>query len=467
MKSILPQHFEINDIQNEFQIIETLSLGPFSENLLVENKSHQKFLAVVSTNKDLFLYNDVEKLIKIQCKSFLIPIGYSKTNFRKEDFPVLLFNYGKGSLGSFIAKEELYLIDGTKRFNILLGIAMALKYLHDSHQKYIFLNPDYIFLDENYYPQLLYLGTSLSTDDLVKSYMSTHPPLPFYLAPEILQYIKQNDLLPGVKFNTDNISKSSNDDDSPQEDVNHIITSESDIYSFSLLVFLLLSSQNPYDQLSTEKVSVFIEKVIDGIRPNLLCLPSSTTIIKVLEQSWCNPPFNRLSPEDIMNSMMKFTFFKYFEIDIDEVTEYTLNFEGRNGIRLTILAKNDPRLTDEDLDLLILNTGETLDSVLTVNANIEGNKFLSDNDDKDFDSQVDFMMYNGLKRRMNEIILFLAKLKERKRKEEEEDDNEEEEGDKWILNIAGFSFTSSFESDEAKSSQEKKKKDPTTSIMYG
>lgn len=53
------------------------------------------------------------------------------------------------------------------------------------------------------------------------------------------------------------------------------------------------------------------------------------------------------------------------------------------------------------------------------------------------------MMFNGLKRRMNEIILFFEK-----RTEEE---GNEERDDEWIYNIAGFGKSSSIEEYNSKS----------------
>lgn len=92
------------------------------------------------------------------------------------------------------------------------------------------------------------------------------------------------------------------------------------------------------------------------------------------------------------------------------------------------------------------------------NSIIEGKKFESQaRGGKDFDSQVDFMMFNGLKRRMNEIIIFFEQR-------EEEEDGDEERDDDWIYIVAGFGKRSSTDGD---SSRDKDGTDQNTSVLIG
>lgn len=459
MKSLFPSNFEIDNLQDQYKIIEKLSSGPFSEYLLVENKNQKQFLAVVSTNNNLFLSKEVEKLLKNTCFSILTPIGYSRTNFKNDKFPVLLFNYGKGSLSSFIAKYGIDSIDGTKRFNILLGIAFAIKHLHENNQSYTFLHPDNIFLDDDLNPHLLYFGPcSIPNQDLINSYMSTNPPLPLYLSPEILKYIKLSNLESStIKSDINNPSSSSDNISENAQNLNEI-TYKSDNYSFSLLVYYLISFQIPYDQFISEKVSTFIEEVLSNIRPIPDCLPPSKYVTELLESAWTSVPENRIPFDEIIKTMLKYPFFKFFEIDIDEVTRYVLNFERPEGIYMSILRKNNPNISEEEFLETAKMSDKSLIEVEMANSIIEGKKFENLSfGDKDFDSQVDFMMFNGLKRRMNEIILFFEK------RAEEEEDNEER-GDDWIYSVAGFGKSSSIEEDKSKS---KDASDQNTSVLIG
>lgn len=455
MKALFPSNFEIENLQDQYKIIEKLSSGPFSENLLVENNNKKQFLAVVSTNKNLFLSKEVEKLVQNTCFSILTPIGYSLTNFNKEKFSVLLFNYGKGSLSNFIAKYGIDSIEGTKRFNILLGIAFAIKHLHTNNQSYTFLHPDNIFLDDDLNPHLLYLGPcSIPIHDLINSYMSTNPPLPLYLAPEVLKYIKRSNLESSTIKSGINNPSSPNDNTNENPQNLDEITSKSDNYSFSLLVYYLISFEKPYDQFISQKVSTFIEKVLSNIRPTLDCLPQSRYVIELFQSTWTSVPENRISFTEIIETMLKHPFFKYFEIDIDEVTRYILNFEKSDGINMSILRKNDPNISEEEFLITAEMADKSLIEVKMANSIIEGMMFENQlHGDKDFDSQVDVIMYNGLKRRMNEIILFF-----------EQRDNGEKVDDEWICGVAGFGRSSSIEEDNSKS---KVGTDPNTSINFG
>lgn len=376
MKTELPQDFFID--LKQYHIIDKLSDGAFTQTFLVEDDKSNKYLAVESTNKSLFPLETIKNQVEKKYISILNPIGYSKTNFNEEDFPVLLYDYkSNGSLSSFIACNSIDRISGTKRFIILLGIAYAMRFLHfNYHIAYTFLHPDNIYLDEDLNPYLIFLPPNpIPQAELVKSYLSTSPKLPLYLSPEILRH----------------------------EPFNH----KADLYSFSLIVYHLISFHVPYESILNKGTKFFIEKVINGHHSNYDYLPKGK-VRKMMETCWRMNPKDRKNFDWILKTMMRSPFSRYFEIKGNKVAKYLQKFGREANISLTMLHfNNDPLDEDEVLTLANL-INKTPEEVLALNLELE-NKLLNmpDLGEKNFDKIVDQAMRNGEKRRFNEIYVYV------------------------------------------------------------
>ena len=94
--------------------------------------------------------------------------GYSPVNFKNQPHPIMLLEYMKnGSLASNLSRyrkeneKEFRNQFKSKRYNILLGLTLALGYLHSKGIIHRDIKPENILLDENFYPVVCDFGTVL------------------------------------------------------------------------------------------------------------------------------------------------------------------------------------------------------------------------------------------------------------------------------------------------------------------
>ena len=175
--------------------------------------------------------------------------------FSKKPYLTTVINCAKGSLDDLIEANELL---GEQKYLILLGIAACMKYLHSKNIYYLDLTSRMIMIDESYHPHL-------NISELINTSEPT-----IYTAPEILQGQPKND--------------------------------KSDVYSFSLIAYELITGQRP--NLSSD---------------NIL---NNKQISKFLKQCLSKYPSKRPTFIEIFDEFMKDKYVKYFGTNKEIIYEY-------------------------------------------------------------------------------------------------------------------------------------------------
>lgn len=222
------------------------------------------------------LIEEVEILSRLSHPSLLKFIGYSSINFKKVQKPVIITEYAfKQTLEDIIKMKRNYIkskgLDFTKIHSIIYGIASAMSYLHSHDVLHRDLTPCNIFFDNDLYPKItdyglytkIQISKSLSCQSSSKMQNDPH-----YAAPEILQFEEP--------------SKSS------------------DVYSFSMIVYEILTKNKPFSHLKTTN-EVFHEVVHKNGRP--LFPPNNEIPIfyrEIIESCWAQNPLERPSFDDIV-----------------------------------------------------------------------------------------------------------------------------------------------------------------------
>lgn len=113
-----------------------------------------------------------------------------------------------GSLDNLLATNNTN--DQSKQYLILLGIAEGMKHLHNSGIIHRNLHPSNILLDKKLYPHVSDFGYSIISDLLLSSIDSNE--ISPYLAPEII--------------------------------TNNLYTFKSDVYSFSIIAYHIITGKS-------------------------------------------------------------------------------------------------------------------------------------------------------------------------------------------------------------------------------
>lgn len=165
---------------NDFERIEKIGSGSYGKVYLVREKETNKLFAAKvlkngfssSENQKLF-FKEIIACSKIKHPAVLSLIGFNLMDFKNRPRPTLLTEYiSNGSLQKLIDNESKF--TNSKRYIILLGIALGMEYLHSQSIIHRDLKPDNVLLDENYQPFICDFGESMISDISVsKIVMST------------------------------------------------------------------------------------------------------------------------------------------------------------------------------------------------------------------------------------------------------------------------------------------------------
>ena len=183
----------------------------------------------------------------------------------------------------------------SKKYIILLGIAEGIKYLHSIGLTHRDLKPSNIILDDNFYPYISYFGLSkLSNLSQDKSFVGT----PIYMAPEIF--------------------------------ANEQYTYKVDVYSFSLIMYQLITGNFP--KIAEEKKLREISKdVTEGKRPDLTIIEDEEAKL-FISKCWSSTPSERPEFSEICEELQTEKYFKLMNVNYNDVKGYIQLF-NRNSIQ--------------------------------------------------------------------------------------------------------------------------------------
>lgn len=255
-------------------MIQSIGRGGFASVILVEHKkTHERFAAKINDPRpseditsEKVIVSEISILVRVQAPTIIRLIGFSLKDFYNNNNFTLLMEYkSNGSLKDLITKEFKSQAppeyDNTTKQIILCGIAHGMMILHSHRVIHRDLKPANVLLDSQYRPFITDFGLSKYFDpDLSKSISHTECGTALYMAPEV--------------FNGN-----------PH-------TQESDVYSFGILMFEVITGQQAFrDFKSSMHLAI---KVIDGERPKS-DIPIPPNFQALLEACWHKEPRKRPS----------------------------------------------------------------------------------------------------------------------------------------------------------------------------
>ena len=204
-------------------------------------------------------------------------IGISFKDFENDNSTIILTEYMKNdSLLKQFEDESKFSASHdftqTKKYIILLGISLGMKYLHFQGIIHRDLKPANILIDENFYPHICDFGFSfVSNNDnhMTNNVFKNNCGTPYYMAPEVISC--------------------------------DYYTYKADVYSYSLIAYEILTGKKPYPaKLTMHKLFANIRC---GKRPDL-SLIKDKNICKFLSKCWDNDPSVRPTFNDIVEEVL-------------------------------------------------------------------------------------------------------------------------------------------------------------------
>ncbi len=311
---------------NDIKHIESLGFGrtgvvdKCSLNSKVRGLEVGKVVAVKTFNgcdeytSDIFL-KESELLVKLKHPCIVNIHGIL---FPKESFgPAILMEYYEGgSLNELIGKKKL---THDNVSIICSGIALGMKYLHESGVIHRDLKPSDILLDEDYHPYISDFGSSRLEDSRV----TTTGSLVYvnYTAPEM--------------YSQDVYDK------------------KVDVFSFGLILYEAVFNRRGFQGRFTEVMG----DVIKGVRPNVTVHESSFangvkgSIVDLIVKCWSALPGDRPDFEEIVETFRECDFAFYDDCDVNVCDLYVkgvvslLSEDSASGDRSKDMT-NDMRSTE-------------------------------------------------------------------------------------------------------------------------
>lgn len=226
---------------NNYKIVKSFQSqsGSYGKMILVEDSKGNKLAAkeIFKKNDEIYdemVNNEISTLINCQCQTIIKFVGFSQVNFEQENQCTIFTEFGvHGTLMQYLKKNIYNMEDNTIRQKIIIGVIHGLMVMHSKNFIHLDIKPDNIVLDENYEPKIIDFGTAMFLRD--NNPVRNDRGSPLYMAPEI--------------FGKSKCSK------------------KSDIYSFGILLYTIVTRSPPYEELQEIKPLNLFEKVEHGERP--------------------------------------------------------------------------------------------------------------------------------------------------------------------------------------------------------
>ncbi|KAK8898507.1 hypothetical protein M9Y10_000798, partial [Tritrichomonas musculus] len=283
---------------NDFEKIEKIGSGSYGKVYLVREKETNKLFAAKvlkegfsSSESQRLLFKEITTCSNVKHPAVLSLVGFNLMDFKDRPHPTLLTEYiPNGSLQKLINNESN--ISNSKRYIILLGIALGMEYLHSQSIIHRDLKPDNVLVDENFQPFICDFGESMISDISVSLItMSTPHGTPLYMAPEILLFDPY--------------------------------TYKSDVYSYSILAYQVLTSQPPFPKITQQ--SQLKKAVLSMKRPSLDFVQSKPAK-ELLTKCWSHDPESRPKFKEIVEILKEQEFMNSMNVDKSEVGNYLRQF---------------------------------------------------------------------------------------------------------------------------------------------
>ncbi|KAK8880769.1 hypothetical protein M9Y10_003457 [Tritrichomonas musculus] len=315
MKRKAPKHFDddydeysgadvnLNDLINddnvkiinmkdyEIQSSRIIGAGAYSKTYeAIEKATGKRLAAKISSddsdeNQTRNFINQVRIMSKLDFPSIIKFIGCGITEGKgRQNRVILLELAANGTLGNAIkqVRKNNAPTDwtDTKKHIILYGIASGMAYMHSLDYVFRNLTPENILLDEYLFPKICDFSLAAKSDESLSDFVGT----PVYMAPEVIegeQYVKA-----------------------------------SDVYSFSMIMYELLTNEVPFKNITVFKLQSMI---VSGNRPDIPeYLPD--VYKNLIERCWAQDPNDRPSFKEIKTILQNDI--NDLEIDNDDFDDY-------------------------------------------------------------------------------------------------------------------------------------------------
>lgn len=221
------------------------------------------------------IINEVKGISQLYHPNILRFIGYSPFDFDALTKPAIISELIKNCTLRHILElerksQEILEWDATKKLIAIYGIASAMQYLHSKDIIHHDLNPDNIFLDKYLCVKITEYGLSeiyhnnQSSTDLLTIPKKT----PVYAAPEIWQ-------------NQEN-------------------TKATDVYSFALIVYEIMTGQIPFEKLTLDQIR---QKVLTQRSRPEFKFPLPPSYQKLIVNCWNHNPSQRPTFDEIVEKL--------------------------------------------------------------------------------------------------------------------------------------------------------------------
>lgn len=308
MEEKTPQNEEYLDPQN-FERQETIYDGDMFQIIKSVDKKNGHSYSIKSYKTKLEKYNiemlndlyqEIDIFSSLNYPSIIKYCGYSPNNFDKESRPMIFMDFASNKTLYTIFKMQddkivNNFLDDTKKLIIIYGIASSMSYLHSNNIVHRNLWPGNVFLDKNLYPKLF--GFEYS-----KKLSSNNEQIRKFKLKGALQYL------------------------APETLSNLTYLKSSDVYSFALIVYQIITKENPYKKF-TNIIDLLKTVILDKKSPEFN-EPIESCYKKLIEQCWSENPNERPTfdsivhqlknnPEFITEKVNKEEFYNYVKL-IDE-----------------------------------------------------------------------------------------------------------------------------------------------------
>lgn len=288
----------------KFTKLEKIGEGSFGEVYKARDEETNEIYAIkvfnveFNNNSDYLnvLFREVELYSKFNHPSIVPFFSFSYFGFDDEQRPAIVIKYApNGSLDHIIhlEKQNPYVPfwDNTKILCNIYGIASALAYLHAHNIVHLDLKPANILLDEYLFPLVCDFGLSKILDknqlNLSMSASAGVRGTTTFMAPEIWN--------------------------------NEKYTTACDVYSFALVVFSILTNEDPF--INYNVCQFFMKVINNGQRPELSQkIPDAFK--NLITKCWAEIPEERPSFKDIVKELAENPDFLVDGVDIDKYHKY-------------------------------------------------------------------------------------------------------------------------------------------------
>ena len=270
----------------DFETLGQIGRGGFFQVFLVQDKKTGKQYAA---KRSLFDQKDENNPASTEIKAYLrldhpAIVSFIGYGFDKNNNLTIITDYIKNTLEKVLRNPEGNQLTNTNKYIILLGTAVALKYIHSKGVIHRNIKPRKILLDEKLYPHVCGFTISCTTDqELTKTEMNETSGTYIYMAPERCE---------GNQYSY-----------------------KVDSYSFAILMYETLANKPPFENY--QNMYYLVRDIVDGVRPDIN-LVEIGKMRQLIENCWSGDPSQRPNFIEIVDEMKSEEMRREFSVNESE-----------------------------------------------------------------------------------------------------------------------------------------------------